>query len=490
MTITKEKMRSCLKGSGLTLATMMGVIGGVIFGLTLRSMKETWTDREVMYVSYTGELFLRMLKALILPLVVPSLITAVGSLDMTLSGKVGMRAIGYYMGTTVLAVITGIVLVTTIHPGEEGSAKASSKIESRNVTTPDTLMDLIRQLFPPNIIQATMQQYRTGLIYPGKFSNVSGKVRDPDDMNSWAFKGEWSNGSNILGLVFFAIILGIALAKLGEKGKPLLNFFTSMADAMMVITTWVINLAPIGVFFLIGGQVLGVDDFMVVLNQLGWYFTTVLLGLFLHGLIVLPTIYFIITRTLPFRFILNMTNALTTAFGTGSSSATLPVTIGLLEEKNHVDPRVCRFVLPIGATINMDGTALYEAVAAIFISQVNGMQLGIGQILAISITATAASIGAAGIPQAGLVTMVMVLETVGLPPEDVTIILAVDWLLDRFRTAINVLGDSIGAGIVYHLSKDELDDMEKPSPPTRHADGGFESVPMTEVDDVGENGGK
>jgi len=487
MTITRERMVSCAKSSGLTLATMGGVVGGVIFGLVLRTMGE-WSEREVMYVAYAGELFLRMLKALILPLVVPSLITAVGSLDMSLSGKVGGRAVGYYMGTTVLAVVTGIILVTTIHPGVVGQEKGTSKVESRNVTTPDTLMDLIRQMFPPNLIQATMQQYRTSLIYPaGGLQNETGKpLRDPNDLSTWAFKGEWSNGSNILGLVFFAIILGVALAKLGEKGKPLLNFFTSLADAMMVITTWVINLAPIGVFFLIGGQVLGMGDFGKVLMQLGWYFTTVILGLFIHGLIVLPILYSVVTRTLPFKFIWNMANAFTTAFGTGSSSATLPVTISLLEEKNQVDPRVCRFVLPIGATINMDGTALYEAVAAIFISQVNGMSLSIGQIIAISITATAASIGAAGIPQAGLVTMVMVLETVGLPPEDVTIILAVDWLLDRFRTTINVLGDSLGAGIVYHLSKDELDDFGKP--PTKHADGGFESVPMTDAEENGHPG--
>merc|ERR1719445_1424744 len=214
---------------------------------------------------------------------------------------------------------------------------------------------------------------------------------------------------------------------------------------------------------------------MKVLMQLGWYFTTVILGLFIHGLIVLPILYSVVTRTLPFKFIWNMANAFTTAFGTGSSSATLPVTISLLEEKNQVDPRVCRFVLPIGATINMDGTALYEAVAAIFISQVNGMQLGIGQILAVSITATAASIGAAGIPQAGLVTMVMVLETVGLPPDDITIILAVDWLLDRCRTTINVLGDSIGAGIVNHLSKGELDAMDKV------VDEEEETIPLKEV---------
>jgi Na+/H+-dicarboxylate symporter len=483
MTISRERMVSCAKSSGMTLATMAGVVGGVLFGLILRTMGE-WSEREVMYVAYAGELFLRMLKALILPLVVPSLITAVGSLDLSLSGKVGGRAVGYYMGTTVLAVVTGIILVTTIHPGDVGHEKGDAKVESRNVTTPDTLMDLIRQMFPPNLIQATMQQYRTALIYPPELQNETGKpFRDPMEPSTWAFKGEWSNGSNILGLVFFAIILGIALAKLGERGKPLLNFFTSLADAMMVITTWVINLAPIGVFFLIGGQVLGMGDFGKVLMQLGWYFTTVILGLFIHGLIVLPILYSLITRTLPFKFIWNMANAFTTAFGTGSSSATLPVTIALLEEKNEVDPRVCRFVLPIGATINMDGTALYEAVAAIFISQVNGMALSIGQIIAISITATAASIGAAGIPQAGLVTMVMVLETVGLPPQDVTIILAVDWLLDRFRTTINVLGDSLGAGIVYHLSKDELDDFGKPA--TKHADGGFESVPMADTEENG-----
>ena len=393
--------------------------------------------------------------------------------------------------------------------------QADKTLNSRDVTTPDTLMDLIRQLCPPNLFQATMQQYRTALIKPQcRDDNCTGYLddsnqwRDPNDTLTWKFKGEWTDGSNILGLVFFAIILGISLATIGEKGKPLLEFFSSLAEAMMTITTWVIRLAPIGVFFLIGGQVLGTDDFGTVLNQLGWYFSTVLLGksyliskkihihfqyytnytmlailaiyntiagLFVHGFVVLPTIYTVVTRNLPFKFIANMTNAFTTAFGTGSSSATLPVTIGLLETKNKVDPRVCRFVLPIGATINMDGTALYEAVAAIFIAQVNNLNLSLGQICAVSITATAASIGAAGIPQAGLVTMVMVLETVGLPPDDITIILAVDWLLDRFRTTINVVGDSVGAGIVNHLSKGELAAMDK-------IGGTEESIPLTQKD--------
>ena len=214
-----------------------------------------------------------------------------------------------------------------------------------------------------------------------------------------------------------------------------------------------------GVCFLIAGQIINMKDFGETFGKLGWYFFTVILGLFIHGFITLPLIMMLITRTIPFRFIMNMGNALTTAFGTASSSATLPVTMDSLEQKNGVDPRVSKFVLPIGATINMDGTALYEAIAAIFIAQVYQVPMTFGSIIAISITATCASIGAAGIPQAGLVTMVMVLDTIGLPSESVTLILAVDWLLDRFRTAINVLGDSIGAGIVFHLSKNELAEL-------------------------------
>jgi len=472
--LTQEKVKSCLKGSALTLATLAGVIGGVIFGLCLRTREAKWTEREVMYVSYVGNLFLRMLKALILPLIIPSLVAAVGSLDMQISGKVGGRAVGYYMATTVMAVILGIILVTLIHPGAvSGKDDESVRVgESRNVTAVDTLLDLARNLFPPNLVQACTQQYRTVLTYPVATEGE----RDQANLYTWKIGGEYVNSMNILGLVFFSVFLGVTLAVMEEKGKPLMDFFICLSEAMMTITTWVIYMAPVGVFFLIGGQILEMDDFSVVAGQLGKYFMTVLLGLFVHGFIVLPIIYAATTRKLPFRFIANMTNAFTTAFGTASSSATLPVTMNLLEEKNGVDQRISRFVLPIGATINMDGTALYEAVAAIFISQVNGMALSIGQVIAISITATAASIGAAGIPQAGLVTMVMVLDTVGLPAEDVTLILAVDWLLDRFRTAINVLGDSIGAGIVYELSKGDLEETSKKAE-------GFEAVPMTEIED-------
>lgn len=457
-----HRVAQCLRTNLLTTLTVTGVLSGVAVGFIMRAAKSSpWKPREVMYVQFVGDLFLRMLKALIIPLLISSIVAAIGALDLSLSYKIGARAIVYYMTTTVLAVIEGIILVVIVHPGraEEGVDKIKREGTSRNVTTVDTLLDLVRNMFPPNLIQATISQYRTVLIPPKPGPGVSNETLK--NLLDWEMKGEFTDGTNVLGLVAFAVVLGIAIGKMGERGKPLLEFFECLGTAMMNITNWVIWVSPIGVLFLVASKLLEMADFGVIIGQLGMYFMTVLLGLFIHGFILLPIMFTIVTRKLPFRFLANMGQALATAFGTASSSATLPVSMNCLEELNGVDMRVSRFVMPIGATINMDGTALYEAVAALFIAQARGIALGFGHIVAVSITATFASIGAAGIPQAGLVTMVMVLDTVGLPAEDVTLIIAVDWLLDRFRTLVNVVGDSLGAGIVNHLSQAELEKMTR-----------------------------
>lgn len=263
-----------------------------------------------------------------------------------------------------------------------------------------------------------------------------------------------------MGLVIASVAFGIALSTMRSQTVNLLAVFNELSHTMMRITGWVIWLSPVGIYFLIVSKILEMDDIWSVFAKLGFYFLTVAGGICIHGFIILPIIFFMLTKRNPMKFIGNMGQAIATAFGTGSSSATLPVTIQCVEQKNNVDSRVSRFVLPIGATINMDGTALYEAVACLFIAQLRGIQLSLGNIIAVSITATAASIGAAGIPQAGLVTLVMVLDTVGLPAEDVSLIIAVDWLLDRVRTVVNVLGDSFGAAIVEHYSREELKPLQ------------------------------
>ncbi|XP_048469943.1 excitatory amino acid transporter 4 [Rhincodon typus] len=332
-------------------------------------------------------------------------------------------------------------------------------------------------MFPPNLVEACFKQYKTNygtrkILRPTLSSiNFTTTTEPPMIENiTAAFKNLQelmfveevipvagsSNAVNALGLVVFSIAFGLVIGNMKQQGQALKEFFDCLNEAIMRLVAIIIWYAPIGILFLIAGKIMEMKDLTVMGGQLGMYTVTVIIGLLIHALVVLPLLYFIVTHKNPWVFIGGLLQALITALGTSSSSATLPITFKCLEENNGVDKHVTRFVLPVGATINMDGTALYEALAAIFIAQVNNYDLNFGQIITISITATAASIGAAGIPQAGLVTMVIVLTSVGLPTEDITLIIAVDWFLDRLRTTTNVLGDSLGAGIVEHLSRHEL----------------------------------
>uniref|UniRef100_H2YDN2 Amino acid transporter n=1 Tax=Ciona savignyi TaxID=51511 RepID=H2YDN2_CIOSA len=416
--------KDALKKNALLIATIAGVVLGIALGIAMREAHLSQLD--ITYFAFPGDILLRMLKMMILPLIVCSLITGVANLDQKASGKLGGLAVTYYMTTTLIAVIIGIVLVVTINPGRAGKESIESTGSSMNVEAVDALTDLIRNLFPENLVQACFQQVTMTL------------------------------GINVLGIICFCITFGVIIGGMGKEGEILVRFFTAFNEAVMKIVGIVIWYAPIGIIFLIAGEIMKMQDPAKVLEQLGLYMATVIAGLAIHGLIVLPLIYFIVVRKNPFVYLSGVLQALLTAVATSSSSATLPVTVNCLEKNNKVDKRITRFVVPIGATINMDGTALYEAVAAIFIAQANGIVLNFGQIVTVSITATFASIGAAGVPQAGLVTLIIVLTAVGLPVEDITLILAIDWLLDRIRTTVNVLGDSIGAGVIAHICRKDL----------------------------------
>ncbi|XP_067085651.1 excitatory amino acid transporter 4 isoform X1 [Osmerus mordax] len=426
-----------------------------MLGFALRP--QNLTLRDIKYFSFPGELLMRMLKMLVLPLLVSSLVTGISSLDSKASGKMGIRAVVYYMVTTLVAVFIGIVMVMIIRPGKgrrDRPVATSGSIEP--VQAADAFLDLIRNMFPPNLVEACFKQYKT--VYK-KTITIRNEVRGcllQESVEEVVPMSGSSGGVNALGLVVFSMCFGLVIGSMKQQGQALRDFFDGLNEAIMRLVAIIIWYAPVGILFLIAGKIVEMKDLAEMGGQLGMYTVTVIAGLLIHGLLVLPLLYFLVTRKNPFTFIGGLLQALITALGTSSSSATLPITFRCLEENNKVDKRVTRFVLPVGATINMDGTALYEAVAAIFIAQVNDMDLNFGQILTISITATAASIGAAGIPQAGLVTMVIVLTSVGLPTEDITLIIAVDWFLDRLRTTTNVLGDSLGAGIVEHLSRQEL----------------------------------
>ncbi|XP_077865415.1 excitatory amino acid transporter 1-like [Saccoglossus kowalevskii] len=477
-----EKFGQWIKDNLLLVLIIIGVVLALLIGFLLKEhSSHDFTKREVYYISFPGVLFLNMLKMLIIPLIVTSVVAGLATLDVSTAGRMGWRTVLYYFCTTILAVILGIILVVAIHPGKGNPDDMVRSGQSKQVKAEDAFMDLLRNIFPPNLIGATMEKYKTfepEVEDPGETTlNATNGTADNDAMlliMSDAPKGGMVSGMNVLGIIVFSIALGVTIAKMGELGTPLVIWFVALNEAVMRIVWIVMWYSPIGIMFLVLGRVLGMDDWATVAGQLGMYCVTVITGLLIHGLIVLPLAYLIFARKNPIKFLLNVLPALLTAFGTASSSATLPVTIRCLETKARLDKRVTQFVLPVGATINMDGTALYEAVAAIFIAQVYGYDLDIGGYITISITATLASIGAAGIPEAGLVTMVIVLTAVGLPAEGVTLIIIIDWLIDRIRTTVNVFGDSVGAGIINRYT---LRDFEKQEEEQFH---GVDAIEMGE----------
>jgi Na+/H+-dicarboxylate symporter len=360
-----------------------------------------------------GDLFIRLLKMIIIPLILASLVSGVVSLgDARSLGRLGLKTLTYYLCTTLLAVAVGLVLVNIVRPGMRSNITFTHEETVASQTEPPSVTSILQDIIPDNLIAATAQ-------------------------------------GDVLPIIFFAILLGVAIVSVGENGAVVGRFFASLNEVIMHIVGWIMALAPIGVFALMAHLIgtLGLS----VLKPLGFYIVTVLLGLGIHAGLTLPLLLRGIARISPLRFAGDMMSAVATAFSTASSAATLPITMECLEENTGVSNKTASFVLPLGATINMDGTALYEAVAAMFIAQVYGIDLSLGQQTVIMLTATLASIGAAAIPSAGLVTMVIVLRSVNLPLEGIGMIWVVDRILDMFRTAVNVWGDSCGTAIIARL---------------------------------------
>ena len=407
------------KNNNLTLYILLAIIGAVALGLL--------SPKTAVQFEIGGEIFLRALKMLVVPLVMASVMSGILGLgDVRQLGKPGGAAIAYYLTTTLMAVIVGIVVVNWIEPGASGldTKTLEELVREKGITVPaeevgigTILKNLMLMLFTDNLFAAAAN-------------------------------------TQLLPLIVFSIIFAGMLTTMGERVKILADIIVQINDAFLAFVMLLMKVAPLGIFCLVAarfGEAQLHGEFIKTLMQTGRYVAAVLLGLGIHGFVTLPLILWLFTRRHPFRFMLRMSQALLTAFSTASSSATLPVTMECAVDRAKVKKESVEFVIPLGATINMDGTALYEAVAAIFIAQVIGVELSLMQQATIAITATLAAIGAAGIPEAGLVTMVIVLNAVGLPVEYIGILLSVDWLLDRFRTAINVWGDSIGSAVVERL---------------------------------------
>ena len=489
-----------------------------------------------------GEVFLNLLMMMVVPLVVMSVMSGILGLgDVRKLGKPGAYAVGYYMCTTVLAVIVGLIMVNIMKPGVDkeveaklNAAKAKveaavgadkkkaedelealkaeirAKVEEKNDSNEEAAKAVEEEKKRKEAGKAFKEAKENQMMAAKALSDaesllskspkdetLKAKVEEAKSNNDSADKayakavaqkkkaGEektiWdilhnillmlvtdnlfsaAAEMNLLPLIVFSIIFAAMLTTMGEKVFAITRMIGQANDALMSFVMLLMNIAPIGIFCLVAakfGDAKLEGKLAEMAGQQGYYILTILLGLSFHAFITLFAIYWFFTRKSPIEFFKNMSQAVLTAFSTASSSATLPITMECAVDKAGISEKSTKFVLPLGATINMDGTALYEAAAAIFIAQIYlpidpTIDLSLAGQMVIAITATLAAIGAAGIPEAGLVTMLIVLNAAGLPVEAIGLILMVDWLLDRFRTAVNCFGDSVGAAVVDSVMPQE-----------------------------------
>ncbi|MBI1194533.1 MAG: cation:dicarboxylase symporter family transporter [Gammaproteobacteria bacterium] len=397
-------------------AVVLGILSGWFWGTAMTE------------IAWIGRLFLDALKMLIVPLILAAVISGVASLgDVRRLGRTGGITVSYYALTTAIAVFTGLVMVNLIQPGIGIDLSGAASTEHITGREPAGISDILLSLISPNIVAAAAN-------------------------------------AQLLPLILFAILFSAAVTTLGDRGEPVIAFFNGVNEAMMKLAIWLMYLAPVGIYALVAsrlGTAGGGQAFLDQLIAVGWYVLTVIGGLTVHFIVPCLILFFVAGRGRD--YVVTMLRALLTAFGTASSSATLSMTMECVRE-NGVDDRAARFVLPLGSTVNMDGTALYEAVAVMFIAQAYGVALSVGQQAVVFVTATLAAIGAAGIPEAGLVTMILVLNAVHLPLEGIGLLLTVDWFLDRFRTTINVWGDAVGAAVVHRFLPNGEPNVDQTAP--------------------------
>lgn len=399
------------------------MILGIVFGYVMNNFGFNGFVED--WVKPFGTIFINALKLIAVPLIVVSLITGIADLkDVSKISKIGSKTILFYLATTVVAVALGLVLANVIQPGNYVSAEAGTQ-----------LLETFKDDVSTKIMQAE-EQKSSGPLQP--LIDIV-----PDNF----FKALTNNGS-MLQVIFFSILIGIGIILIKEEdSKPVVGFFKGMNGVILKIIDLIMLAAPFGVFSLLAALMVEIPD-SSILKGLVAYALTVVLGLGMLIFFFYSSVFYLVTKRNPFKFYQQILPAQLLAFSTSSSAATLPVTMERVTEHVGVDDEIASFVLPLGATINMDGTAIYQAIAAIFIAQVMNIDLTISEQLMIIVTATLASIGSAAVPSAGMVMLVIVLGQAGIPEAGLALIFAVDRPLDMLRTVVNVTSDSTVAVIV------------------------------------------
>merc|ERR1711936_1421413 len=410
-TIKMNQVWSWFKENLLLVLTFLAVITGFILGLTLRELD--LTSQSIRLVAYPGELFMRLLKLMILPLVIASLITGSASLNAKMNGMIALRTILFFILTSLLSAVVGLCLVVAAHPGNpatraEINTTTTDLLADKKGDIMDNFLDLGRNLVPDNLFQAAFETAGTR------------QISDPDTGEDKR-KLTYRSGTNTLGIIFFCLTFGTCLGSVGPRAKPVIDFWIVIDDVIMRMVSIIMWISPVGIASVISAKILLVSDLASIMSQLGYFILTVCGGIFLYQFTILQAIFFLFTKKNPFEFWWGIFQAWMTAFATASTAAALPIT---------------------------------------FRCMMNNIQLSPVDYVTVVLTSTAASIASASVPSAALVLMLIVLTAIDVPVQDVSLLWAVDWFVDRCRTTNNMLGDCYGAAVVEALSKKELEAMD------------------------------
>ncbi|XP_014830346.1 PREDICTED: excitatory amino acid transporter 3-like [Poecilia mexicana] len=440
--------------------TLLMIALGLGIGFLVRIMVPV-TKAQMEWIRLPGDLLFNVLQLFAVPLIVTSVITGVIGINSRLPGRTAVYTTMYICGCTILAVILGMSLVLLTEPGMDHTTGTTINTDMPSSSMHVIFMDLIRNMVPESFVQAFYEQYKTQIVQVKiQTSNLSLDLTAVHNGIETRLKGGYVAGTNMLGLIIWSFAIGILLSNVGGQANVTVTFIKSVNTAIKIIFNWILWYLPIGLLFLVVEHVLAVKDWRAII-KLVRLTGVIFLGLAIHSFLVLPLIYFVFTKRNPFLIFIQVSRALFTSVIMASSAATMPVTIDCCEQNVKVNTRLCRLVLPIVNSINMNGMALYEVVAVIFIAQTSDIILDVSQIITIGLTSCISSFGAVGVPATGSATTILILTAVGLPAHDATLLLVFEWFLDHFTTVVNVLGDCYGLALINHLCLDELLTLDK-----------------------------
>lgn len=452
------KIKKWMLDNLLLVLTLVGVILGFVVGFGFREAHPS--EDALMWIGLPGQLYLRLLKMMIVPLIACSVVCGAAALDPKANGKISLIAFIFIISTNGLGSAIGMGATLMFGAGKESAREVTNNVEG-DMQTQDILADLIRNVIPENLFHATFAQTQTK--YKGDEIEVERNTTNGTIIETQKkvtkYLGTMGN-PNIIGLIFACTLLGLAAANIQEKGKLFLAFVQSVSDTVITVVRWFMWTTPVGVISLIAVSIASIENVERIFSQLGMFIAAITVGILVQQLIVQSGIYFAFTRKNPYKFLFTIAKPWMIAFASTSTAVAIPEMLTACENKNKIDKRVARFTIPFSVTISCNGSALYIAGATVFVGHLAGFPLTAGDYLLIWLLVTVAAMAIPSVPSASIMTTIMILTSMNIPVEDIALLLAVEWYLDRIRSTSSVVGHTVCTAVVYKLCKNDLDDLD------------------------------